>query len=81
MTGEPIERYVRNEVPPDDAVVVVRGGPIAVEKIVEHARRAAVVAGNNRYVHCRRRQARRLRAATYVCGAPLRPAAVERGVS
>ena len=41
MTGEPIERYVRNEVPPDDAVVVVRGGPIAVEKIVEHARRQA----------------------------------------
>ena len=27
--------------PPDDAVVVVRGGPIAAEKIVEHARRQA----------------------------------------
>lgn len=39
MTGEPIEGYLRNEEPPDDAVVVVRGGPIAPEKIVEHAQR------------------------------------------
>ena len=41
MTGEPIEPYLRTEVPPDDAIVVVRGGPIAPDKIVEHARRQA----------------------------------------
>ena len=41
MTGEPIETYLRSEEPPDDAVVVVRGGPIAPEKIVEHAGRQA----------------------------------------
>jgi hypothetical protein len=41
MTGEPIEGYLRSEVPPDDAVVVVRGGPIAVDKIEEHALRQA----------------------------------------
>jgi hypothetical protein len=41
MTGEPIESYLRSEEPPDDALVVVRGGPIAAEKIVEHARRQA----------------------------------------
>jgi hypothetical protein len=39
--GEPIEVYLRAEEPPDDAVVVVRGGPVAVEKIVEHAKRQA----------------------------------------
>lgn len=38
---EPIEPFVRLEPPPDDAVVVVRGGPIAAEKIVEHALRQA----------------------------------------
>jgi hypothetical protein len=41
MTGEPIETYLRSEEPPDDAVVVVRGGPVASEKIVEHAQRQA----------------------------------------
>jgi hypothetical protein len=41
MTGEPIENHLRSEVPPDDAVVVVRGGPVAPEKIVEHAHRQA----------------------------------------
>ncbi|MEO6157077.1 MAG: hypothetical protein ABIQ39_05550 [Ilumatobacteraceae bacterium] len=41
MTGEPIEPYLRSEMPPDDAVVVVRGGPVAPEKIVEHAQRQA----------------------------------------
>ncbi len=41
MTGEPIEPYIRSEVPPDDAVVVVRGGPVAPEKVVEHAQRQA----------------------------------------
>ena len=39
--GEPIEGYLRAEEPPDDAVVVVRGGPIAADKIVEHASRQA----------------------------------------
>ena len=38
---EPIEQYLRPEVPPDDVIVVVRGGPIAAEKIVEHAAREA----------------------------------------
>lgn len=38
---ERIDEYLRDEVPPDDAVVVVRGGPIAVEKLIEHARRQA----------------------------------------
>lgn len=41
MAGEPIERYIRSEEPPDDAAVVVRGGPIATEKVVEHAGRQA----------------------------------------
>ncbi len=36
---EPIEPYLRVEEPPDDAVVVVRGGPIATEKVAEHAHR------------------------------------------
>ena len=36
---ERIDEYLRDEVPPDDAVVVVRGGPIAAEKLIEHARR------------------------------------------
>lgn len=38
---EPIEPHVRDEVPPDDAHVVIRGGPVAAEKIVEHALRQA----------------------------------------
>jgi len=38
---ERIDEYLRDEVPPDDAVVVVRGGPIAAEKLIEHARRQA----------------------------------------
>jgi len=41
MTGEPIEPYLRPERPPDDAIVVVRGGPITAEKIVEHVVRQA----------------------------------------
>lgn len=41
MTGEPIESYLRSEEPPNDAVVVVRGAPVAPEKIVEHAQRQA----------------------------------------
>jgi hypothetical protein len=35
----PVGRPIRSERTPDDAVVVVRGGPIAADKIVEHARR------------------------------------------
>ena len=38
---ESIEPHMRIEVPPDDAVVVVRGGPIAAHKVVEHALRQA----------------------------------------
>lgn len=38
---ERIDEYLRDEVPPDDAVVVVRGGPIAAAKLSEHARRQA----------------------------------------
>ncbi len=41
MPDEPIEPFIRSEVPPERAIVVVRGGPIAAEKIVEHARRQA----------------------------------------
>ena len=36
-----IDEYLRDEVPPDEAVVVVRGGPIAAEKLIEHAQRQA----------------------------------------
>lgn len=35
----PIEDVIRLEAVPDDAVIVIRGGPITVEKIVEHALR------------------------------------------
>jgi len=41
--GQPIEPLIRAEEPPEDAVVVIRGGPIAVAKIVEHARRQQAV--------------------------------------
>ncbi|MBI1736787.1 MAG: hypothetical protein HYR51_16595 [Candidatus Rokubacteria bacterium] len=36
-----IEPHVRDEHPPDDAVFIVRGGPLTVERIVEHAARQA----------------------------------------
>lgn len=36
---EPIEPHIRDEDVPDDAVVVVRGGPLTAAKLVEHARR------------------------------------------
>jgi hypothetical protein len=40
MTGRrPIEPLVRSEALPDAAVVVVRGGPIAAQKVAEHAQR------------------------------------------
>lgn len=42
-SGQPIEPLVRDEEPPDDAVVVIRGGPIAAAKIVEHALRQEAV--------------------------------------
>ena len=38
---EPIELYLREEDPPDDTVVVLRGGPIVAEKVLEHAQREA----------------------------------------
>lgn len=39
MDLEPIEHHLRVEDPPSDAILLIRGGPIAVEKLVEHARR------------------------------------------
>ena len=38
---DPIEPFLRDEQPPDDAVVVVRGGPVSAEKFIEHAAREA----------------------------------------
>ena len=38
---EPIEPHLRAEVAPDDAIVVVRGGSAAAEKLLEHALRQA----------------------------------------
>lgn len=39
---QPIEAYIRDEDPPNDTILVVRGGPLTVEKIVEHAARQAI---------------------------------------
>jgi len=39
---QPIEPYLRGEIPPESAVLVVRGGPLTLEKIVEHAARQAL---------------------------------------
>jgi hypothetical protein len=36
---EPIEAHLRQEDPADDAILVVRGGPLTVEKFLEHALR------------------------------------------
>lgn len=33
----PIEPHLRAEDPPDDSVFVLRGGPLTVEKLLEHA--------------------------------------------
>ena len=38
---EPIEAYLRDEHIDDEAIVVVRGGPVTTEKFVEHALRQA----------------------------------------
>ena len=38
---EPIEVHLRDEEPPPGAVLVIRGGPLSVEKLVEHAVRQA----------------------------------------
>ncbi len=35
----PIEPHLRGEDPPDDALLVLRGGPLTVEKLLEHALR------------------------------------------
>jgi hypothetical protein len=39
MDLDPIEQYLRGEEPPDGVVLLIRGGPVTVEKLVEHARR------------------------------------------
>lgn len=36
---EPIESHLRQEAPPADATAVLRGGPLTVDKFVEHALR------------------------------------------
>ena len=36
---EPIDPHVRDEDPPDDGVLVVRAGPLAAVKFLEHALR------------------------------------------
>jgi hypothetical protein len=41
--GQPIEPLIRLETLPHEAVVVIRGGPITVAKIVEHALRQQAV--------------------------------------
>ncbi|MHB1447359.1 MAG: hypothetical protein ACYCTI_07430 [Acidimicrobiales bacterium] len=38
---EPIEAHLRPEEPPDEALLVVRGGPLPAEKLAEHAGREA----------------------------------------
>ena len=38
---EPIEAHLRDEEPPAGAVLVIRGGPLSVERLVEHAIRQA----------------------------------------
>jgi hypothetical protein len=43
MTRQPIEPLIRDEDFPEDTVVVIRGGPIAAAKIVDHARRQEAV--------------------------------------
>jgi len=37
----PIEEHLRADDPPSDAVLLIRGGPLAAEKLVEHALRQA----------------------------------------
>jgi hypothetical protein len=41
--GQLIEAPIRAEEPPEDEVVVIRGGPIAAVEIVEHAQRQEAV--------------------------------------
>ena len=41
--SQPIDVLIRAEPPPDDSVVVVRGGPLTAQKIVEHAVRQQAV--------------------------------------
>ncbi len=45
MTSEllPIEAVLRAEGPPDDTLLIVRGGPMSAEKILEHAQREQAV--------------------------------------
>lgn len=37
----PIEEHLRPDDPPNDTVLLIRGGPLAAEKLVEHALRQA----------------------------------------
>ena len=39
----PIEAELRTEEPPDDTVLIVRGGPMTAEKLLEHAQREQAV--------------------------------------
>ncbi len=41
--SQPIEPLIREEPPPDDGAVVIRGGPLTAPKIVEHAARQQAV--------------------------------------
>lgn len=41
--SQPIEPLVRDELPPGNDVVVVRGGPLTAQKFVEHALRQQAV--------------------------------------
>lgn len=41
--SQPIEPLVRDERPPGDDVIVVRGGPLTAQKFVEHALRQQAV--------------------------------------
>jgi hypothetical protein len=40
---EPIEPHVRDETPPTSTTLVVRGGPVTVEKVLQAARREQAV--------------------------------------
>jgi hypothetical protein len=39
MALEPIEPHIRSGPGPNDEALIVRGGPLRIEKLVEHARR------------------------------------------
>lgn len=41
--SQPVEPLIRDELPPEGAVLVIRGGPLTAQKIVEHALRQQAV--------------------------------------